>query len=106
MITKEQVLEKLKTIIDPELNVNIMELGLVYGVEIDPSAGSGQAKVIITMTLTTPACPLSLVFDEWVKNTVKKIKGVKDVKINLVWEPVWEPGEMADSAKEQLGIIN
>ncbi|MBI2036397.1 metal-sulfur cluster assembly factor [Candidatus Microgenomates bacterium] len=101
MITKEQVLEELKKVIDPELNVNIVDLGLIYDVDISEKSG----RVDITMTLTTPGCPLSMVFEEWVPAAVKNIEGVKDVKINLVWEPAWEPDKMSDEAKENLGII-
>lgn len=100
-ITKEQVLEKLKKVIDPELNINIVDLGLIYDVAIDQKTG----RVKITMTLTTPGCPLSMFFEEWIQKAVKKTKGVKDVKINLVWEPAWEPEKMTDSAKEQLGML-
>lgn len=100
MIKKEAVLEELKTVIDPELNVNIVDLGLIYDIEI-----SQEGKVIITMTLTTPGCPLSMVFEEWVPVAVKKIENVQDVKINLVWEPPWDPDKMTDDAKELMGII-
>lgn len=100
-IKKEQVLEELKKVVDPELNVNIVNLGLIYDVDINQKAG----KVVVTMTLTTPGCPLSMVFEEWIPAAVKNIEGVKDVKINLVWEPAWEPDKMTDEAKEQLGII-
>lgn len=102
MITKEQVLEELKKVIDPELNVNIVDLGLIYDVVINDKEG----KVVITMTLTTPGCPLSMVFEEWIPAAVKNIKEVKEVKVNLVWEPAWEPDKMTDEAKENLGIIN
>lgn len=101
MITKEQVLEYLKEVIDPELHINIVDLGLVYDVAIDQEAG----RVDITMTLTTPGCPLSAVFEEWVPTAVKKIDGVKEVKINLVWEPPWDPDKLSDDAKEQMGFI-
>jgi len=101
MITKEQVLAELKTIIDPEININIVDLGLIYDVEIKQSSG----LVEITMTLTTPGCPLSFVFEEWIPEAVKKIKGVKDVKINLVWEPPWDPDKISDDVKEEMGII-
>ena len=101
MITKEQVLQELKKVVDPELNINIVDLGLIYGVGIDQKKG----KVDVTMTLTTPGCPLSIVFEEWVPAAVKNIKGVKDVKINLVWEPPWDPDKISDEAKESLGII-
>lgn len=101
MITKEQVLEQLKNVIDPELNINIVDLGLIYGVGINQEPGD----VEVTMTLTTPGCPLSMVFEEWVPAAVKNVQGVKDVKINLVWEPPWDPDKMSDEVKEQLGII-
>ena len=101
MITKETVLEALRTVIDPELNINIVALGLIYDVVIDQE----KNDVTITMTLTTPGCPLSMVFDEWVPKAVKKIPGVKNVTINLVWEPPWNPGLMSEAAKLQLGMM-
>ena len=101
MIAKEAVLEELKKVIDPELNINIIALGLVYDVSIDQEVG----KVVVTMTLTTPGCPLSVVFEEWIPAAVKNIEEVKDVKINLVWEPPWDPEKMSDDAKEQMGFI-
>lgn len=101
MITKEQILEELKKVIDPELNINIVDLGLIYEVGIDQKTGD----VMITMTLTTPGCPLSMVFDEWVPEAVKKVQGVNNVKINLVWEPSWNPDKISDEVKENLGIL-
>lgn len=101
MITKEIVLEYLKEVIDPELNINIVDLGLVYDIIINQEKG----EVEVVMTLTSPGCPLSIVFEEWVPEAVKKIEGVKDVKINLVWEPAWNPDKISDETKEQLGII-
>lgn len=101
MITKENVIEQLKTVIDPELNINIVDLGLIYDVTIDQD----KRDVTITMTLTTPGCPLSMVFEEWVPEAAKKVKSVKDVRINLVWEPPWDPDKMSDETKENLGII-
>lgn len=135
MIKKEQVLEKLKEIIDPELNVNIVDLGLIYDVKIyskpvileeakrpigsksrdsiEASSLSRMTKhslqndisVDVKMTLTSPGCPLSFVFQEWVTDAVKKIKGVKNVTIDLVWEPAWTPERMSDEAREQVGVI-
>lgn len=101
MIAKELVLEHLRSVIDPELNINIVDLGLIYDVVMDESKG----LVTITMTLTTPGCPLSMVFEEWIPEAVKKIEGVKDVSINLVWEPAWDPEKMSDEMKEQLGLL-
>ena len=100
MISREAVLDELKKVIDPELHVNIVDLGLVYDVAIDQ-----EGNVVVTMTLTTPGCPLSMVFEEWVPASVKNIEDVKDVKINLVWEPPWDPEKMTDEAKEMMGFI-
>lgn len=101
MLTKEAVLEELKKVIDPELNVNIVDLGLIYDVMIDEE----KKSVEINMTLTSPGCPLSFVFEEWVPAAVKNIAEVKDVRINLVWEPAWNPDMIQDDVKEDLGII-
>lgn len=101
MITKESVLNELKQVVDPELHINIVDLGLIYNIEIDQEKG----RVNIRMTLTTPGCPLSFVFDEWVPAAAKKVEGVKDVYIDLVWEPPWDPDKMSDDVKEGLGII-
>lgn len=101
MITKEKVLEELKYIIDPELNINIVDLGLIYDIQINKE----KKLVHIIMTLTTPGCPLSMVFEEWIPAAVKKIKGVKDVTIELVWEPPWDPEKISDEMKEEMGII-
>lgn len=101
MITKEKILESLKEVIDPELFLNIVDLGLVYNVKIDQEKG----KVTVVMTLTSPGCPLSMVFEDLVPKACKKVDGVKSVKINLVWEPPWDPEKISDDAKEELGII-
>ncbi len=101
MITKEAILEELKKVIDPELNVNIVDIGLIYDVIIDEE----KKSVEINMTLTSPGCPLSFVFEEWVPAAVKNIAEVKDVRINLVWEPAWNPDMIQDDVKEELGII-
>jgi metal-sulfur cluster biosynthetic enzyme len=102
MLTKEQIIAQLKMIVDPELNVNIVDLGLIYDIAIAQDTG----EVEITMTLTSPGCPLSYVFEEWIPDAVKKISGVQEVRIKLVWEPAWNPDKMTDDAKELLGIIS
>lgn len=101
MITKDAILGQLKNVIDPELQINIVDLGLIYDVSVQQDTG----HVEITMTLTSPGCPLSFVFEEWVPKAVKNVKGVENVMINLVWEPAWDPDKMSDDVKEQLGII-
>lgn len=101
MISEEKILDELKQVIDPELHINIVDLGLIYGIEINQETG----LVTIEMTLTTPGCPLSFVFHEWVPAAAKKAEDVKDVKINLVWEPPWDPDKLSDDAKEEMGMI-
>lgn len=101
MITKELITAQLKEIIDPELNINIVDLGLIYDLTIDQEKGD----VMVTMTLTSPGCPLSIVFEEWIPEAVKKVEGVKNVRINLVWEPSWDPDKISDDTKELMGII-
>lgn len=97
----EEITKQLREIIDPELHINIVDLGLIYNISFDNSSG----HVEITMTLTTPGCPLSYVFEEWIPQAVKKVEGVKEVKINLVWEPPWDPDKISDDIKEEMGII-
>lgn len=101
MITNEAILEQLKGVIDPELNINIVDLGLIYDIVINQEKG----EVEIVMTLTSPGCPLSMVFEEWVPEAAKKVSGVKNARVTLVWEPAWNPDKMSDETKEQLGII-
>lgn len=101
MLQEKAILEALKQIIDPELHINIVDLGLIYGLKIDQEKGT----VEVTMTLTTPGCPLSYVFREWIPEAVKSVQGVKDVTIDLVWDPPWDPDKISDDQKEELGII-
>lgn len=101
MVSKDAITAQLKEIIDPELHLNIVDLGLIYEFDINNDTG----LVIVTMTLTTPGCPLSFVFEEWIPDAVKKVEGVNEVKINLVWEPPWDPDKISDDAKEELGMI-
>jgi len=95
METKEQVLEALRAVIDPEIQIDIVTLGLIYGVDID----GGNAK--ITMTLTTPNCPYGPQLMNQIKTVTEKVEGVEKAELNLVWEPKWEPSE---ELKAMLGI--
>ena len=99
-ITEEQVMDKLKTIEDPELRMGLVDLGLIYKVGLKDN---GDAA--IDMTLTSPGCPYGEAFMAKVKDEVKKIDGVGEVEVNLVFDPPWDPVEMAsDRAKDELGI--
>jgi metal-sulfur cluster biosynthetic enzyme len=99
MSTEEMVRESLReNVIDPEIGVNVVDLGLVY--EIGMSDGTAE----ITMTLTTPACPLGPYLDAEVRSAVQDVPGVEDVKVNLVWTPSWDPSMMSEEAKLELGF--
>jgi len=99
MVTEEQVTEQLKNVIDPELNVNIVDLGLIYEVEVDD-----EDNVEILMTLTTPGCPLHGVFNELVKREVNSLD-VGSVNVELTFEPRWSPDDMSDEARDELGNV-
>ena len=96
---KSKVIDKIKTIYDPEIPVNIYELGLIYKIEVDE-----KNKVNIDMTLTSPNCPAAESLPNQVKENIKKIKGVSDVNLNLVWEPPWSKDKMSEAAKLELNI--
>lgn len=98
MVDKEEVREQLKEVIDPELDINIVDLGLIYEIEVDE-----ENNVDILMTLTTPGCPLHGVFDELVRREVNKIEEVGDIEVELTFEPRWSPDEMSDEARDEMG---
>jgi FeS assembly SUF system protein len=98
-IIEAEVLEALRSCFDPEIPVNIYELGLVYNIEI--AAGG---VVTIQMTLTSPHCPAAQSLPAEVASKVRAVPGVMDAKIDLVWEPPWEPSRMSEAAKLQLGM--
>lgn len=100
MVTKNQIFEKLKTVEDPELQINIVDLGLIYQVEINKTG-----RVTILMTLTSPSCPLSFLFNDLITDAVKEMKGVKDVKITLTFDPPWDVSKMSEEAKIELGWL-
>ncbi len=98
IMTPEQVREALKHVIDPELGVNIVDLGLVYDIGID------GGRIRITMTMTSPACPLGSYLTDLVKDDVQmRVRGVEAVDVAIVWEPRWHPGMMSNEAKAFLG---
>ena len=103
MITSAMVYDKLKTVMDPELHINIVDLGLVYQVAISPLTNT-QNQIIITMTLTTPGCPLAPEIERLVKEAMISL-GNYETKLNLVWEPAWSKDMMSDEAKLTLGMI-
>jgi FeS assembly SUF system protein len=100
----EKVVAQLRTVFDPEIPVNIFDLGLIYKVDIKPLDG-GRADVDIDMTLTTPNCPVAGSMPGLVQRAVENVAEVNDVKVNLVWEPPWDKSQMSDEAKLQLNMF-
>ena len=95
----ENVIQALREIYDPEIPVNIYDLGLIYGVEID------EGHVIVTMTLTTPHCPVAESMPGEIEMRVGAVPGVGSAEVNLVWDPPWDPQKMSDEAKLELGML-
>ena len=96
----ESVIDALREIYDPEIPVNIYDLGLIYGVEVTP-----EADVMVTMTLTTPHCPVAESMPGEVELRVSSVPGVRDAEVTLVWDPPWDPAKMSDEARLELGML-
>jgi len=100
IIIEAEVIEALRSCFDPEIPVNIYELGLIYDVKVDPSGAVG-----IRMTLTSPNCPAAQSLPAEVQAKTRGVRGVTDVTVDVVWEPPWEPSKMSEAAKLQLGFM-
>lgn len=100
MVTQEAIIEKLRECLDPELGINIVDLGLIYSVNIDDS------NIGVQMTLTTPGCPLDSYFVKDITTRLKTLKGVKDVFVELTFDPPWNPAKMSDETRDILGFVN
>ena len=97
-ISEEQIYEALKECYDPEVPVNVVDLGLIYDVKIiDDWVG-------VKMTLTTPGCGMSGMISQNIRNRVMKVPGVKDADVRIVWQPAWSPAMMSEQAKKKLGM--
>jgi FeS assembly SUF system protein len=97
---EEQVIDALRTVYDPEIPVNIYELGLVYSIDIQPGGA-----VLIRMTLTSPGCPVAGSLPIDVKTALRDVPGVTSAKVELVWDPPWNPDLISEAGKLQLGIF-
>lgn len=100
IVIEAQVIEALRTVFDPEIPVNIYEMGLIYDVKVEPTGA-----VAIRMTLTSPNCPAAQSLPSEVEAKVKEVPGVTDAKIEIVWEPPWDPAKMSEAARLQLGMM-
>lgn len=97
---ESEVQAALRTVYDPEIPINICDLGLVYELKVDPAG-----EVSVTMTLTAPTCPEAQSIPGRVESAVRSVPGVTGVHVDLVWEPPWNPNKMSDAAKLQLGLM-
>lgn len=98
---QDLVIAALKTVYDPEIPVNIYDLGLIYEVNVDEAA-----NIHVVMTLTTPGCPVAQTFPQQIEQTVRGVDGVGDVRVELVWDPPWTTDRMSDAAKLQLNMFD
>ncbi len=100
MELRDQVVEALKTVYDPEIPVNIYDLGLIYQIDVDASGA-----VAVEMTLTAPGCPVAQTFPGTVEETLRAVPGVTDAHVELVWDPPWTQDRMTEEAKLELGFF-
>jgi len=96
---KEDIINAIKKIYDPEIPVNIYELGLIYNIKVNE-----DKKVDIEMTLTSPNCPVAEILPDTVKDSILKVPGVKEVDLKLVWDPPWDKDKMSEAAKLELNL--
>ena len=102
-VTQDEMLTALKDCYDPEIPVNIVDLGLIYGIKTVPLENDQQA-VTVDMTLTAQGCPAHVMIGEQVKDGLEQVPGVRTVSVNVVWEPAWTPERLSPEARKQLGI--
>ncbi len=96
----EEIVEAIRSVYDPEIPVNIFDLGLIYSIRID-----GENAVEVDMTLTAPGCPVAGEMPGWVADAVEPLPGIKQVDVQLVWEPPWDMGRLSDEARLELGFM-
>ena len=97
---RERIIERLRTVYDPEIPVDIYELGLIYEVAVDPAG-----RVAIRMTLTSPMCPAAEALPPEVETKAREVEGVTGVELELVWDPPWTPERMSEAARLELGMV-
>jgi FeS assembly SUF system protein len=97
---RDRIIAAMRTVYDPEISVNIYDLGLIYGIDID-----AQGKVDIDMTLTAPGCPVAGILPVQVEDAVRAVNGVRSVHVELVWDPPWDQDRISDEAKLSLGLF-
>lgn len=104
-VTESDVMSALKQVYDPEIPVNIVDLGLIYGVRFEPAPEEKQ-DVSVDLTLTSQGCPAHVTIGEQVKARIEQLPGVRTAQVNVVWTPPWTPERLSPDARKQLGIDN
>jgi len=99
-----KIVKALREVYDPEIPVNIYELGLIYKIEVTDK-DDGKKDVYVEMTLTSPACPVAQEMPGWVQGAIFPLEGVDNVDVDIVWDPTWDPSKMAETAKLQLNMF-
>ena len=102
-LTQEDVLSALKQCYDPEIPVNVVDLGLIYDVRLEPAPGN-QQDVVVNMTLTAQGCPAHVMISDQVKSRIEQLPGVREATVKVVWDPPWTPERLSPDARKQLGI--
>jgi FeS assembly SUF system protein len=98
MVTKEKIIKELKEVYDPEIPINVVDLGLIYGVDVKGN------RVHIKMTLTSPHCPAGMFIQDNVKKKIESIKGIKKVEVEMIWDPPWSPERISKEFRKQLNV--
>ncbi len=98
MATKEEVFESISHVKDPEVGFNLVEMGLIYDVDI-----ADNGNCVVTMTLSTKACPMHQLIAQWVKEAAEKVEGINEAEVNVVWEPAWNPSMADEHVKVAMG---
>ncbi|WP_018992266.1 SUF system Fe-S cluster assembly protein [Aromatoleum toluclasticum] len=98
---RAEVIAALRTVYDPEIPVNIYDLGLIYGLDVDEESG----RVAVRMTLTAPGCPVAETFPGTVQCAVEEVAGVSEASVELVWDPPWSAAQMSEAARLELGLL-
>jgi FeS assembly SUF system protein len=97
---RPRIVDAIRTVYDPEIPVNIYELGLIYDLDIDP-----KGNVAIKMTLTAPGCPVAGTMPQMVRDAVARVEGLNDIDVDLVWDPPWDKSRMSEAAQLELGMF-
>jgi metal-sulfur cluster biosynthetic enzyme len=107
MVTQDEVLNALKQCYDPEIPVNIVDLGLIYNVRLEPATGEPETEkqdVSVDLTLTSQGCPSHVMIGDQVKARLEQLPGIRNASVNVVWTPPWTPERLSPDARKQLGI--